>query len=85
MLIKMFAGMKFNLPKDENILEEFSQEVKRKTTAGRIVYGTSGTDHIISAFRCFALAKFMQTAPQFIKRTGYALPEWGIGISYGNG
>lgn len=83
-LTKMFADMKFLLPKDEDILKEFSQEVKVKTPAGRVVFRSTTTDHIISAFRCFALAKWMQTAPQYKQTVEYAMPEWGPGALYGS-
>jgi hypothetical protein len=72
----------FELPYDEDILEEFSQERKKKTINNRTVFTTTATDHIISAFRCFAIAKFVKENVLYEKRIP-ALPVWGEGISYG--
>jgi len=82
-LLKMFINEEFELPYDEDILEEFSQEKKKTTVNSRVVYTSSTTDHIISAFRCFAIAKYQKEHLEAPEKAGYALPVWSEGIIYG--
>ncbi|MFA5036676.1 MAG: hypothetical protein WC479_05820 [Candidatus Izemoplasmatales bacterium] len=83
-LLQLFVDGKIEMPYDEDILEEFSNERKKKTESNRTIYTSTATDHIISAFRCFAIARFLKEElrpPE--SSVGYALPTWGEGISYG--
>lgn len=83
-LIKMFINEEFELPYDEDILGEFSQERKKKTESARVIYTSTTTDHIISAFRCFAIARYTKELLQLPDTNReYALPVWGEGVIYG--
>jgi len=84
-LIKMFVNEEFELPYDDDILAEFSQERKKKTESARVVYTSTTTDHIISAFRCFAIARYTKELLQLPDTNReYALPVWGEGVIYGS-
>lgn len=59
-LSNMFAGKILSIMSgDEDMLEEFQLEARRRTLKGETVYFTKGTDHIIAAFRCFAYLVYM--------------------------
>ena len=83
-LTREFNKESFILPYDDEILKEFSQEKKRRTPSGNYTYITPGTDHIISAFRCYGLLKFLENGPHRETNVGYCMPSFGQGVMYGS-